>query len=336
MISGAPKESRWLRAEPRRNLPVPALERMVHSAFPGSRVLDAQPLTDGLRNSNFKLQIESLSDPVVLRIYEHDLSLCQKELDLFRLVASAVTVPELIHAEPNGLEDLPPFTLARYVDAISFHDLQRCGDAEAIAQAADSVGEILAAIGRFTFSKSGWLAPGPKVTAPLLEGADPLPRFFDLCLASANLHQRMTADLCARVHELVWWWAPQLALLENEAHLVHCDLGKKNVLVHRIAGKWEVAAVLDWEFAVSGTALIDVGHFLRYERTTRPRVEPHFSEGYLRSGGKLARGWRQLARLLDLSALCESLTHETLPDAFVPELVELVRATVENRDPQLA
>ena len=33
------------------------------------------------------------------------------------------------------------------------------------------------------------------------------------------------------------------------------------------------------------------------------------------------------ARLLDLTALCENLTHERLPEAVTNELVELVRET---------
>jgi hypothetical protein len=39
--------------------------------------------------------------------------------------------------------------------------------------------------------------------------------------------------------------------------------------------------------------------------------------------------------LVDLAALCESLTHDQLPDAVIQELVELVRATIEDRDPDL-
>jgi fructokinase len=95
-----------------------------------------------------------------------------------------------------------------------------------------------------------------------------------------------------------------------------------------------VTAVLDWEFATSGSPLTDVGHFLRYECVSRPVAEPHFSEGYLQTGGKLPDGWRRLARVVDLIALCESLTHDELPHDIVAELVELVRATVEDRDPQ--
>jgi aminoglycoside phosphotransferase (APT) family kinase protein len=336
MAHGAPGEARWFRSEPRRILPAPDLERIVHTAFPRGRVAEIQPLGDGLRNSNFKLRLDSTPEWIVLRIYEHDPSLCQKEIDLMRLVAASVPVPEIIHAMPRGFENIPPFTLVRYFKGISFRELKCSGDLDAIAQAAYSAGETLAAIGRATFSKPGWLAPGPTVTSPLLEGPDPIPRFVDLCFASKPLQQRMPADLRDRTHALVWSCVQQFAALENEARLVHGDFNKRNLLVQQIAGRWSVAAVLDWEFAVSGSPLADLANFLRYERAARPLAEPHFSSGFLHAGGALPDDWRRLARLVDLTALCESLTHDQLPGDITVELVELVRATIENRDPQIA
>jgi hypothetical protein len=53
------------------------------------------------------------------------------------------------------------------------------------------------------------------------------------------------------------------------------------------------------------------------------------------AGGALPRDWRRLARVLDVAAICESPTHDQLPDTAVAELVEIVRATMENRDPEL-
>ena len=132
---------------------------------------------------------------------------------------------------------------------------------------------------------------------------------------------------------MVWSYAKDMAGLDEERCLVHGDFGKRNLLLQCVAGKWTVAAVLDWEFAISETPLIDIGHFLRYECAARPVAEPHFSEGFMSAGGKLPPGWRRLARAIDLIALCESLTHDELPDAVVAELIELIRATVEDRDP---
>jgi aminoglycoside phosphotransferase (APT) family kinase protein len=315
-------------------LPETVLERIVRTAFPHGRVVEVEPLLDGFRNANFKLRLDTAPGLLVLRIYEHDVSLCQKEIDLLNLVAGSVPVPALIHAEPRGSEDIPPFALMRFVEGISFRDLRRSGDMEAIAQAAFSAGETLACIGRTTFGKPGWLAPGPLVTKALLDGADPMPRFVDACLATENLQQRMPVNLRDRTHDLLWSKAASLAALSEEARLVHGDFNRRNLLVQSAAGRWAVAAVLDWEFAVSGSPLADLGNFLRYERAERPIAEPHFSTGYLRAGGALPPDWRRLAKLMDLTAVCESLTHEQLPGDVTRELLEIVRATVESRDPQ--
>jgi aminoglycoside phosphotransferase (APT) family kinase protein len=328
MIPGAPSEARWGRTSPRRDLPADVLERIVSTAFPRNRVLAAEPLGDGLRNSNFKLHLDSMRDTIVLRIYEHDPSLCRKELDLLGLVGNSIPVPEVLHAEPLGLDGVPPFALLGYVERITFRELGRCGDPDAIAQAAYSAGATLAAIGRFTFEKAGWLGPGPAVTAPLLQGADPVPRFVDLCLVSPNLQPRMPPKLRDATHNLVWACAAQLRSLEPESRLVHGDFAKRNLLVRAVAARWSVAAVIDWEFAVSSSPLADVGHFLRYERASRPRAEPHFTRGFSDAGGRLPEDWGRLAKVLDLVALCEALTRDELPEPVIVELVELVRATV--------
>lgn len=333
VIRGAPAEARWLRPEPRRALPATVLEKIVRMALPGREVIDVQPLGDGLRNANFKIELGPTPEHVVLRLYEHDASLAGKEADILHLIRHSVPVPEVLHAEPDGMSDVPPFLLLRYVEGITFRDLKRKGNTMCTSRAAHAVGETLASIGRISFPKPGWLAPGPSVKAPLLEGKDRAPRFVDLCLASANAQARMEAALRHQVSELGWSYAAELGSVGDATCLVHGDFGGRNVLVRQSGENWKVAAVLDWEFAVAGSPLADIGHFLRYERVSRPKVEPHFSNGYLQAGGTLPHGWRRLARVIDLTALCESLTHDDLPDDVVRELVELVRATVENRDP---
>jgi aminoglycoside phosphotransferase (APT) family kinase protein len=335
MIAGAPEQARWARPEPRRTLAPALVERLVQAAVPRARVRSIRPLTDGLRNANFCLQLDHAPSPLVLRMYEHDASLCQKEIDLMRLVGRAVRVPEIVYARPHASEDAAPFILTRYIEGVTFRELARSGDGDATAQAAYSAGATLAALSQFTFDKPGWLGPGLCVLAPLLEGANPIPRFIDLCLASENLQRRMPADLRERAAALVWSAAPELATLDREARLVHGDFGKRNLLVRNDGARCSIAGVLDWEFAVSGSPLADLGHFLRYERSSRPLAEPHFSNGFLHGGGQLPQEWRQLARVVDLTGLCESLTHDYLPDDVTRELVELIRATVEHREPQL-
>ncbi len=329
MAPDAPREARWVRSEPRRAIPAEEAERMVRRAFPRGRIVHIQPLAGGLRNANFRLTLDSTAGPIVLRVYEHDASLCQKEADLLRLVGGSVPVPEVILVEPAG-EGHRPFMLRRYVEGPTFRELVGSTRSEEVAQAARSAGETLAAIGLITFANPGWLAPGPTVTDPLLQGADPMPRFVDECLASRVLQRRVPAELLEKTRAAMWSHATALRRAADETSLVHGDIGRRNLIVRQLAGRWVVAAVLDWEFAVSGSPLADVGHFLRCERSGHPAAEPHFRAGYLEGGGRLPPEWRRLAKLVDLVALCEMLTHDGIPDAAGAELVELIRATVDD------
>lgn len=332
--TATPREARWSRLEPRRSLDPDLGRKMLACAFAGTSVRAFEPLSGGYRNANFKVHLDSSSLPVaVLRIYEHDASLCRKEVDLMRLVTQKVPVPEVLFAN-FAKTDLLPFAILKFIDGISLRELKRVGNRDAIAQASQSAGALLAAVGSFTFSNSGWLSAGLSVTAPLLDGADPLPRFVDLCLASPHLQRRLEPEVRSQVHELVWSWALRLRELDCETSLVHCDFGLRNLLVRQEKGRWRVAALLDWEFAVSGSPLIDVAHFLRYELKGRPMLEPYFSQGFLEAGGLLPRDWPRLSRVIDLSALVDTLVRAELPADVEKEIVELIRATVEDRDPQ--
>jgi hypothetical protein len=127
--------------------------------------MGVRPFADGLRNANFLVRLDST--PVVLRVY------CA----ILRCVWSGDRYPAGGDScRTAGLRRLPAVCL------------------EAIAQAARSAGEALAAIGRIGFARAGWLAPGAVVTEPLLEGANPMPRFVDRCLSSPNLQRRTTGD----------------------------------------------------------------------------------------------------------------------------------------------
>ena len=61
---------------------------------------------------------------------------------------------------------------------------------------------------------------------------------------------------------------------------------------------------------------------------------PKYSGGCIDAGMALPDDWRRIARAADMCSLCEILTRESLPADVVEGIVELVRATVEGRDPE--
>jgi aminoglycoside phosphotransferase (APT) family kinase protein len=298
--------------------------------FRGRHVDKVQLMSEGLCNFNYRVDLNAGAEVVVLRIYGRDPQACRKEVDLLRLLGETVPVPEVLHASVSGDCDVGPFIVMRYVEGITFRQLRRTRDSEAIAQAAHSIGETLAALGRYKFAQRGTLGAGPTIIGHYLNGPNVIPEFIDSCLASPTLRSRLDERMRERVHELAWARARELARLQDETCLVHGDFNNRNVLVRREQGRWRVAAVVDWEFAISGSPLFDIASFLQYERRCNPSREPHFSLGYKHGGGKLPEQWWQLARVVGLKGQCETLTEINLPADIVTEVAGLVRETVED------
>jgi aminoglycoside phosphotransferase (APT) family kinase protein len=311
----------------------PALIRdCIGIAFRDLEVSATSLLSGGLINTNIKVEFESHQPPVVLRIYRGDAATCLKESAVLQLVRPTVPVPAVIHAEPNGVAGSPPFSILEFVDGVTFQQLKRTNDLEAIHQAAASVGEASARIGKFQFPKPGRLEMDNdlSVGGRYVEGPDPIPRLLESFLESKLLQQRIDVSLQQQLHNFIWSWADRLRTFDNDSHLVHCDFGNRNILVDCVNGRWQVAAVLDWEFALSGSPLLDVGNFLRYEPEDTPLREPYFSRAFVESGGCLPDDWRQVCRVIDLTALVECLTHDHLPAGVADEILGLINSTLRD------
>jgi aminoglycoside phosphotransferase (APT) family kinase protein len=79
---------------------------------------------------------------------------------------------------------------------------------------------------------------------------------------------------------------------------VHSEFNGKNLLVLGRGGRWSISAVLDWEFAFSGSPLVDVGNMLRFRASYPPSFVSGFiagfrrlAESYRRTGGRSAKLW---------------------------------------------
>jgi len=88
--------------------------------------------------------------------------------------------------------------------------------------------------------------------------------------------------------------------------------------------------VLDWEFAVAGAPLNDIGNFLRYSARQQPAYESGFSDGYLAAGGILPDDWKRLSRMVDLINLCDFLDRAEDNPTIVNAVRPLVQATLDE------
>jgi len=297
------------------------LREIFQRALPGHTLAETTLLSGGLSNTLYRVRVRDLADSFVLRIYTRDPAACRKEIDLHRLVRGTVPVPEIVHAEADGAL---PHVVMRWVEGPTFRELKQQHDEGVIAGAAFAIGKTLAAIGTFSFPRPGRFEPGLEIGAPY----GSLEQFVEHCLETPTTRARLAPQVCERIRNYVRDWTPRLREFDGDRSLVHSDFGSPNLVMQYAAGCWHVAAVLDWEFAFAGTPLVDLGHMMRYERRTSPRLEPHFSRGFRDAGGVLPDDWFDCGRVFDLTALLEFLTRPALPESVAPEIVRLVMATL--------
>ncbi|CAL7963399.1 hypothetical protein MIDIC_50062 [Alphaproteobacteria bacterium] len=94
---------------------------------------------------------------------------------------------------------------------------------------------------------------------------------------------------------------------KNEKHLVHADFDPANILVNEVDGAWKVSAVLDWEFAFSGSVLCDVANMLRYAHKMPLEFQDVFLKGLTSGGITLPKNWRITLQLSNLLSLLDCL-----------------------------
>jgi len=137
------------------------------------------------------------------------------------------------------------------------------------------------------------------------------------CVTSDRFEQRVSPDETKRLLEFIVTNADIIKPVENETCLVHSDCNQKNILAARKRNRWMVSGVLDWEFAFSGSPLMDFGNFFRFENEMPCGYSPALTDAYTKAGGKLPPTWRKISKFLDLINMVMFLSDENeRPKAF--------------------
>ena len=63
---------------------------------------------------------------------------------------------------------------------------------------------------------------------------------------------------------------------------------------------------------------------------TAPLPEPYLSRSFVEHGGELPHNWRNIVRVIDLTALVEVLSHDYLPEDVTAEIIQLIQSTLNE------
>ncbi len=118
-------------------------------------------------------------------------------------------------------------------------------------------------------------------------GGKGLQSYVNECLRNSIVIERIGAELAERLSGFI---EKEVSIFDEWTGLpclTHCDFNGSNILVNKTAGLWKVAAVLDWEFAFSGTPFFDFGNLLRAPVGALFGIEAAVEKGYKNAGGNL-------------------------------------------------
>lgn len=305
------------------------LTDLLQPVFPGRRIVEAEILTAGLCNTNYKIRIAGYDDPFVLRLYIRSRAACQKDYDLFNLIQTRVPVPELLYVNYESLHHENAYAVMKYVDGILLSDVIAAGNTRDIVDCARAVGETLAHIGAYTFPQPGFFGPGLSIAQPFEDTKKTFIDTFRYFLFDGQTGVRLGERQRDQLWNFILAHAYCLDSVQDCSSLVHSDFKGVNILVRQERERWKVAAVLDWEFAFAGSSLIDIANMLRYERLLPAGFEATFIGGYQEEGGLLPGGWKRTSKLLDLLSLCEFLNAPHPNSALIEEVKSLIVGTIE-------
>ena len=307
-----------------------ALNEMLAPAYPGQKAAAAELVSGGFANTSYKVRLSKTAAVVVVRVYVRDPSAASREASILELVKERVPVPEVIHVSPAA-QAPHPYLILRWVDGIPLDQLIKEGTSSDAARAVAATGRSLAKLQEFRFARSGFFGSTLDIRTPFPSEPSVVVGVLEQCLFRDCGQERLGVALAQRVWRFVTEREELLGVVEHDAVLVHGDFNGLNVIVRRTSDGPKVAALIDWEYAHSGTPLVDLGGMLRdSRRNATPWFEEELIRGYREGGGVLPANWRQVARIVDLVKLCAFVRSPNAGEVAVARVRAIVEAALAD------
>ncbi len=286
-------------------LNLPEIQALVMHLGRGRKVSEITPLEGGYRNHNYQVDFAN-GDVAVLKV-STDLVAAQKATALQQQLSRFLPVPEILGERATSAH---VFTLMSYVPGRLACTVPKDLEESDYLEMGRSIGAFLARVHKVQLPAAGTLNADLEVVDPYANLGDSWLAYMREVMHGKRAEARLGAEDCQRVLQLLNRYEQRLHDLSPTHCLVHSDFNLKNIKVEQKNGQWRVAGVLDWEFAHGGSPLTDLGNFYRFEQQLPTGLFKGFETGYFEQGYGVQADrveWRDLARILDLTALCNFL-----------------------------
>lgn len=268
-------------------------------------------LSEGCANTNYKITFKNNIQALVIRIYMRDKSALPLEVAIHQLVKDTIPVPAHFYFDDTCTIYPYPYSIMEWVEGTLMRDIIVSGDAAAISECCYDAGKYLGILSHIQFPQSGFFEKDLSIK-PFSSDEEYLPYVLNL-LRQPNVIENLRINLVKAIETLVMEYAE----LFNESikpNLTHSDYDPANMLIKKENDKYKIAAILDWEFAYSGTYYLDIGLMLRYSHRLPKCYEESFITSVKDHGIELSPHWKKKAKLMDLLCLLQLIHYHPVSE----------------------
>lgn len=307
--------ARWRRFRPEVALDGPMIASIVREALPDAEVIGFAPATGGLANTNIDVRLAGPPGRVVLRLYQRDPAQARKEVALAGLLAGRASAPAVLHFMDADPATGHPCAVMQWRPGVRLETL------EPTRALGEAVGAALAAIHAVGFPAYGFFGADLVVREPVDHGRAGLLAYLQRQLLEGPGADRLGGNLADQLYAFVGRTGYKLETWLTRPCLVHGDFGGSNILIDN----GRVSAVVDWEFAFSGSPATDFGNLLRSPMDTSA-FSSGVAAGYTQAGGFMPADWRHVAELADLYSWADFLGRPAPNEALLEDARDAIKA----------
>jgi aminoglycoside phosphotransferase (APT) family kinase protein len=303
------------------------VKNMLKPFLIGKRVNQIQSLSGGLNNSNLKITTNT-NENYVLRIYSENNKSMDIERRILNILKDRVPVSLALYSDSSCSVFDYPFIILSWVEGVQLSEIIYGGNKRSISNVAKEVGELLAKVHSITFPSSGFFDENLNIQHFMKLDANQFLMYIEESIVKGHGVTHLGSNLCNRIFQFAQEHAYLIDYLGIQNSLVHGDFNQLNILAKDRESCINITGILDWEYAFSGSPLMDIGNMLRYEDVNNTDFLSSFISSYQDNGGSLPAKWLQKAKLLDLIAMCGLLNKKECGEVRVSDIKRLILNTI--------
>lgn len=303
-------EYNWERTFPFLEIDKIIVGKLFEGILEEKNIINVIPINEGCRTTNYIVETNLSTQKYVLKIFFATEQNYKKEIKLLTKLKENETIPvnKIYKISSDEIIQKKEYAIYDYIEGRTLG--QAISEGYVLEENfVRDVARHLAKIHSYRFNRAGFLDENLNIREEL----PPLISWYEKFMGD-RAQKRLGKNIIGKINSIVKENENILNQLDKDIRLVHGDFQGTNILIkdNRLSG------ILDWEFAMAGHPLADIGQFFRYEEYFNNDLLQVFEEEYNKNSDyKLEKNWYKISKVRDLVNLIQLINgDEDMPNKY--------------------